>query len=183
MYRLLRSTQLALDLAAPVEDAPAPFYHDDLLCLVTSAAAHQVAPVDPDTRVVALPAVRPQYTQLWVLLAERRRRLQVHQVLDARWLVLRIVRFQLKVVAVPSGQALALRVHRVARRIARYGVARTPDAVRVAHHNARCAVETVLQVVADLTEGRQPHPARLHRTRARHAVALALLSHLRRHVL
>ena len=57
------------------------------------------------------------------------------------------------------------------------------DAARVADEDARGAVETVLQVVADDAEERQPHPAGAHRARARHAVALALLTHLRRDVL
>jgi hypothetical protein len=166
-----------------VKGAAASLDDDDFLRLVSSPAAHEVAAVDADARVVALPSVRPQYPQLGVLLAEGRRGLEVDEVLNPRRLVLRVVRLQLEVIAVPTRQTLALRVHRIARGVARYGVAHTPDALRVAHHDPRGAVEAVLQVVAHLPKRRQSHPAGLDGARARHPVALALLAHLRRDVL
>jgi len=57
VYRLFRPAQLALDLATPVEGAGAPLDYRHLLSLVAPAAAHQVAAVDADARVVALPPV------------------------------------------------------------------------------------------------------------------------------
>lgn len=183
MHRLFRPAQLALDLAAPVEGAGAPLDHRDLLGLVAPAAAHQVAAVDADARVVALPAVGAEDPELRVLLAERRRRLHVDEVLLPGRLVLRVVRLQLEVVAVPAAEAVAVLVHGVARRVARDGVVVDTRALRVADHHPRGPVEAVLQVVADHAEVRQPHPAGLHRARAGHAVALALLTHLRGHVL
>lgn len=179
VYRLLGPAELALDFAAPVERAIAPLDDDDLLRLVASPAAHEVAAVDADARVVALPAVSAENTEFRIFLAERRRRLEVDQVLDTRRLVLRIVRLQLEVVAVPSGETVAVRVYRVARRVARDGVADASGSIGVAHHDARGTVETVLQVVADLAERRQPHPAGFDGTRTRHPVTLALLAHLR----
>lgn len=186
MYYFFRPAHLALDLAAPVEGAGAPLVRHHLLRLVAPAAAHEVAAVDADAGVVADPAVGAQDPEFRVLLAERRRRLQVDQVLQPGRLVLRIVRLQLEVVAMPTWWTLATAVHRVAGGVAGDGVAVAAAAahtIRVADHNPGGAVETVLQVVANHSEVRQPHPAGLHRARTRHAVALALLSHLRGHVL
>lgn len=57
MDRLLRPAQFTLDLAAPVEHARAPLHHCDLLRPVAPAAAHQIAAVHAQGRVVALSAV------------------------------------------------------------------------------------------------------------------------------
>lgn len=73
MNYLLRATQLALDLAAPVEGTVAPLHHEHGLGPVPSAAAHEVAAVDTDTRVVAGTPVRTGDAQPRVLLAETRR--------------------------------------------------------------------------------------------------------------
>ena len=127
MYRLLDSAELTLDLATPVERAGASLDHRHLLRLEASAAAHQVAAVDTDARVVALSAVCPENAEFRVLLAERRRRLQVNEVLRAGRLVLRVVWLQLKVVPVLTTQTLPVAVHRVARRVAH-------DRVPVATH-------------------------------------------------
>lgn len=89
-----------------------------------------------------------------------------------------IVRLQLEIVTMPTAETLAMPVHRVTRRVAGDGVAITAPPVRVTDHYPGGAVETVLQVVADHAEIRQPHPTGLYRTRARHAVTLALLTHL-----
>lgn len=187
MYRLFRPAQLALDLATPVEGAGAPLDHRYFLGLVAPAAAHQVASVDADAGVVALAAVGAEYTELGILLAERRRRLQVDEVPLPGWLVLRMIRLQLEVVTVPAAEAVAMRVHGVARRVADDGVVVVvvvaAHAVRVADHHPGGAVEAVLENVADHAEIRQPHPTGLHRARARHAVTLALLTHLQGHVL
>lgn len=53
----------------------------------------------------------------------------------------------------------------------------------VADLDAGGAVEAGLQIVAYDTEVGQTHPAGFHRTRAGHAVAFALLPHLRLNVL
>lgn len=183
MYRLFRYAPLALDLAAPVEGAGAPLDHRHLLRLVAPAAAHEVAAVDADARVVALPPVGAQDTEFGILLAEGRRRLHVDEILLPGRLVLRIVRLQLEVVAMPAPEAVAVLVHGVARRVAGDGIVVYARAVGIADHHPGGPVEAVLQVVADHAEVRQPHPAGLHRARAGHAVALALLAHLRSYVL
>lgn len=180
VYRLCCPAQLALDLATPVEDAGAPLDHQHLLRLVASAAAHQIAAVDAEAGVVALSPVGAQDTERGILLAERRRLLQVDEVLRPGRLVLRIVRLQLKVVALPARETVAMLVHGVARRV---DVHIAAHAIRIADHYPGGAVEAILQIIADHAETRQPHPASFHRTRARHTVTLALLTHFRRHVL
>lgn len=144
VYRLLDSAELTLDLATPVKRAGASLDHRHLLGLVASAAAHQVAAVDTDARVVALSAVCPENAEFRILLAERRRRFQVNEVLRAGRLVLRIVRLQLKVVPVSTTQTLPMAVHRVARRVAHDRVSIATHPVRVAHHDSRRAVESIL---------------------------------------
>lgn len=93
MYRLLDSTKLTLDLAAPDEGAGASLDDRHLLSFVSPTATHQVTAVDADAGVVALPTVGAQDAELRILLAERRRRLEVDQILRTGWLVLRVVRF------------------------------------------------------------------------------------------
>lgn len=159
---LLRPADLAFDFAAPVEGARAPLDHLLDLRLVAAAAAHQIAAVDADRRLVAHAALRAGDAQFQVLLAEVGRVLVVDEVLLGRGLVLGVVRLQLVVVLLAP----------VARR-----------AARVADEHARRPVEAVLEVVADLPEVRQAHPARADRARSAHAVALALLPHLARDVL
>lgn len=102
MYRLFRLAHLALDLAAPVEGAGAPLDYRDLLSLVAPAAAHQVAAVDADARVVALPPVSAQDAEFGILLAEWRRRLHVDEIFLSGWLMLRVVWLQLEVVAMSA---------------------------------------------------------------------------------
>lgn len=129
VYRLFRPAELALDLAAPVEGAGAPLDYHHLLCLVAPAAAHQVAAVDADARVVALPSVSAQDPELWILFAERRRRLHIDEVLPPRRLMLRIVRLQLEVVAIPAPGTITVLVHGVARRVAGDGIVSNARAV------------------------------------------------------
>lgn len=71
VYRLLDFAELTLDLAAPVKRAGASLDDSHLLRFVASAAAHQVAAVDTDTRVVALSTVGAENAEFRVLLAER----------------------------------------------------------------------------------------------------------------
>lgn len=149
MYRLLDSAELTLDLAAPMERAGASLDDRHLLRLVASAAAHQVAAVDTDTRVVALSTVSAENAKFRVLLAERRRGLQVNEILRTWWLVLRVVRLQLKVVPVSTTQTLPMTVHRITRRIAHDRVPVATHPIRVAHHNSGRAVEPILQVIPD----------------------------------
>ena len=144
MHRLLDSAELTLDLATPVKRTCASLHHRHLLRLVASAAAHQVTAVDADARVVALSAVCPENAEFRILLAERRRWLQVNEILRAGRLVLRIVRLQLKVVPVSTTQTLPMAVHRVARRVAHDRVPVATHPVRVAHHDSRRAVESIL---------------------------------------
>lgn len=92
MYRLFRFAQLTFDLAAPVEGAGAPLDYRHLLSFVTSATAHQVAAVDADARIVALSPVSAEDTEFGILFAERRRRLNIDEILLSRRLMLRIVR-------------------------------------------------------------------------------------------
>lgn len=58
MDRLLRPAQFTLHFAAPVEHARAPLHHRNLLRPIAAAAAHQIATVHSQGRVVALPPVR-----------------------------------------------------------------------------------------------------------------------------
>lgn len=53
----------------------------------------------------------------------------------------------------------------------------------VGHLHAGGSIEAGLQIVANHTEVGQSHPAGLHCTRSGHAMAFALLSHLRLDVL
>lgn len=183
MYRLFRSAQLTFDLAAPVEGAGTPLDYRHLLSLVAPAAAHQVAAVDADARFVALSPVGAQDTEFGILLAERRRRFQVDEILLSRRLVVRIIWLQLEVVAVPASKTIAMLMHGIARRVAGDGVGIDARAIRIADHHPGGSVETILQVVADHAEIRQPHPAGFHRAGAGHAVTLAFLTHFRSHVL
>jgi hypothetical protein len=96
---LLRPTQLALDLAAPVEGACATLDDDDLLCPVPSAAAHQIAAIYTNRCVVALTAVGALDTKAGVSLTETGRRFQVDEIFGARWLVVGVVWLQLEVVS------------------------------------------------------------------------------------
>lgn len=162
MDGFLGPANFALDFAAPVESASAALDHLLHLRFVASAAAHQIAAVDADRRLVADAPLRPGDAQFQVLLAEVGRVLVVDQIFLGRGLVLRVVRLQLVVVLLAT-------------------VARRP--ARVADEDPRGSVETVLQIVADDAEERQSHPAGPHRTRAAHSVTFALLSHLRRNVL
>lgn len=100
MYNFSRSANATLNLTTPMEHAVAPFHDSNLLTRVAPAATHEIAAVHPQRGVVALPAVGALDAKLGVALAERRRRLIVHEVLGARWFVLGVVRAQLEAVSV-----------------------------------------------------------------------------------
>lgn len=91
--RLPDVTCFALDLATPVERARTPLHHNNLLRTIATAAAHQIATVDTNRRVVALTAVRALDAQTRVLRAEARRRFQIDEVPIAGRFVLGIVGF------------------------------------------------------------------------------------------
>lgn len=200
MHDLLRPADVALDLAAPVKRAIAPLHHDQLVGPMSASAAHDVATVHPERRVVADPTMRALDAELRVPLAEPRRRLPVDQILRAWRFVLRVVRFQLEAVLVVApgdgGPAVATVVDAVREHAAvlvgrglggavaaAVGALLAARVGAAAHRDAGRAVEAVLEGVADRAEGRQAHPAGFDRAGARHAVALALLAHLRLHVL
>jgi hypothetical protein len=153
---LFGATNFALDLTAPVEGASASFDHFAHFGAVAASAAHQIASVDADGRLVAGASLRSSDAEFDVALAEIGRMFVVHQIL-LRWrLVFGIVRFELVVVLLAT--------------VARHSA-------RVADEHPRGSVETILQVVAHHAEERQPHPTGAHRARSRHAVTLALLTH------
>lgn len=102
VYSLPVRAHVALDLATPQERAVAPFRDDGLVGLVAALAAHQVAAVHADGRLVARAPVSAQYAQPRVGVAEPGRLFQVHQILGAGSLQFRIVRFQLETVPVPA---------------------------------------------------------------------------------
>lgn len=68
----LRSTRLTLDFAAPVKQASAPLHHGHLLRPIAPSAAHQIASVDAQRRVIALSSVRAENAESRVLLAKAR---------------------------------------------------------------------------------------------------------------
>ena len=70
MDGFLGPANFALDFAAPVESASAALDHLLHLRFVASAAAHQIAAVDADRRLVADASLRPGDAQFQVLLAE-----------------------------------------------------------------------------------------------------------------
>ena len=162
MDRLLRPADFALDFAAPVESAGAPFDHLLDLRLVTPSATHEVASVHTDRRLVTHTSLRTSNAKFEVLFAKVWRILVVDEILLGWRLVLGIVRLQLVVVLFAS-------------------VAWCP--ARVADEDARRSVETVFQIVTDDAEERQTHPTSAHRARAAHSVAFAFLPHLGRNVL
>lgn len=139
---------LALDVAAPVELAAAPVHHLHLLGVEAPAAAHELAAVDGLRRLVAVPARRAQHSVFGVVVAEVRAGVQVHQVL---------VRVRLEL-GVFGHQDL--------------GGADPP----LLH--LRGPVELLLDHVPHLPEGGHGLPARLHLARPRHAVTLALHTHV-----
>jgi len=96
---LLGPTQLALDLAAPMEGAGASLHHDDLVPPIATPTAHQPTSVHAQRGLVALASMGAQDPVSQVLLAEAGRGLQVDEVLGAWRLVLGIVGVQLEVIS------------------------------------------------------------------------------------
>lgn len=81
MDRFLCPTHIALHLTAPMERTVTSFNHLHDLRVEPPAAAHQVATVHPNGRVVALTAMGALDAQTRVPLAKHRRWLVVHQIL------------------------------------------------------------------------------------------------------
>ena len=77
-------TRVARDLAAPMKYAITSFLSGECLRAMTSAAAHQIAAVDADRAGVALTPERAVEADRHVRVAERRRRLEVDEVLRCR---------------------------------------------------------------------------------------------------
>jgi len=138
----------ALDGAAPVEFAAAPFHNLHFVRVKAPAAAHQLAAVDSLGGLVALPATGAQHPVLEVVVTEVGTGVQVDEVLVR-------VRLELGVFGHQhfGGSDLALL-------------------------DLRGTVELLLQDVAHFAEGRHGFPARLELARARHAVTLALHPHV-----
>jgi len=98
MNRFLSSANFALDLAAPMEGACAPFHHFLHFSFVAATAAHEVTTVHTDRCLVANATLRPRDAQFEILLAEIGRVLVVDQIFSRRSFMIGIVRFQLVVV-------------------------------------------------------------------------------------
>ena len=105
-----------------MESARAPLDYRHLLSLVTPTAAHQVATINADARVVTLSPVSTQDAEFGILLAEWRRRLHVDQILLPGRLMLRIVWLQLEIVALPTSETITMLMHGVTRRVAGDGI-------------------------------------------------------------
>lgn len=148
----------AADVAAPVEGAVAAL--GDALCAraVAPAAAEQLAAVQRGRRTVAGTPGRARCTQASAVCAEVGRLLEVDEVVGGGRLVRGVFRLQAQQFR-PRGAV----------------------APTVAVKDTRGAVEAVAQHVAHGAQRGQPHPARAHRARAGHPVALALLAHLGEH--
>lgn len=150
----------AADVAAPVEGAVAAL--GDALCArtVAPATAEQLAAVQRGRGAVAGAPGRARRSQASAVRAEIGRFLEVDEVVGGGRLVRRVLGLQAQQFR-PRGAVAAA----------------------VAIEDARGAIESVAQHVAHGAQRGQPHPARAHRARARHPVALALLAHLREHSL
>lgn len=138
----------ALDGAAPVEFAAAPFHNLHFVRMKAPAAAHQLAAVDSLGGLVALPAAGAQHPVLEVVVTEVGTGVQVDEVLVR-------VRLELGVFGHQhfGGSNLALL-------------------------DLGGTVEFLLQDVAHFAEGGHGFPARLELARAGHAVTLALHPHV-----
>lgn len=102
VYYFFSSAYFAFNLTAPMKRTVAPFGDDFFVRAVTPAAAHDVTSINAYRSGVALSSVRPLDTQLGVALAKPWTHLVVNQILESRWLVFRIERFQLEPVLVLS---------------------------------------------------------------------------------
>lgn len=138
----------ALDRAAPVEFAAAPFHNLHFVRVKAAAAAHQLAAVDGLGGLVALPPTGAQHPVLEVMVTEVRTGVQVDEVLVCVWLELGVFGHQHF-----GGSDLAL-----------FDLCGT--------------VEFLLEDVAHFAEGGHGLPAGLELARARHSMALALHPHV-----
>ena len=143
-------------MAAPVELAVALPGAGVLVRVVAPPAAHQVTALRALGSPVALSPHRAQRPRLRVVVAVVGRPLQVHQVLPARLAVL------------PLGP------------LQHEGDGRAGPPAQVRLHQLGFLV-ALADVVADLPEGRQGGPARLHGAGAGHPVTLAFRPHAALH--
>lgn len=148
----------AADVAAPVEGAVAALGDALRARAVAPAAAEQLAAVQRGRRAVAGAPCRARCTQASAVCAEVGRFLEVDEIVGGGRLV--------------SG-VLGLEAQQFR--------SRGTVVAAIAVQDARGAVEAVPQHVAHGAQRGQPHPARAHRARAGHPVALALLAHLGEH--
>lgn len=148
----------AADVAAPVEGAVAALRDALRACAVAAAAAEQLTAVQRGRRAIAGAPRRARGAQASAVRAEVGRFLEIDEVLGGRRLVRGVFRLEAEQFR-PRGAVAA----------------------SVAVEDARGAVEAVAQHVAHGAQRGQAHPARAHRARAGHPVALALLAHLREH--
>lgn len=149
----------AADVTAPVEGAVATFGHGLCPRLKPAAAAEQLASVQARRGAVARPSGCSQSSGFSAVGAEVWRFLEIDQVHGGGGLVSRVLGLQVPRVG-PVGGAVAPLV----------GV-----------NDPGGAVEAVLEEVPHRAEAGQAHPAGTHGARARHPVALALLTHLGGH--
>lgn len=112
-----------------MEGAGASLDYRHLLSFMAPATAHQVAAVDADARVVALPPLSAQDAEFGIFLTERRRRLYIDEIFLPGRFMLRIVRLQLEVVAMSASETVTMLVYGVACRIARDGIVANARAV------------------------------------------------------
>lgn len=145
------ATGVALDEAAPLELAVALPHPSVLVCVIATAAAHQVTAIIVRRGAVAQAALCADTARSRILLAVVRRPLDVHQVcVEGLAVALHLLHLEVGGLAQPAGPH-HLHLHRL--------------------------VVLVLQHIADLPELGQCGPAGLGCAGARHAMALALQFH------
>ena len=159
MYSLCTGAVKTADVTAPVESAVTAFSDQLRPGLEPPSTAQELTAIQGERGAVAGPPCCPHRSCLAVVRAEVWRLLKVHQVLGGGRFVGRVLRLQVSGVG-PVGGAVA-------------------SLVGVYHPGG--AVKAVLQVIPHSPEAGQSHPAGAHRAGARHAVALAFLSHLGGH--
>ena len=159
MYSLCTGAVQTADVTAPVESAVAALSDQLRPGLEPAPAAQQLTAVQGGRGAVAGPPRRARRARLAVVRAEVRRLLKVHQVLGGGRFVGRVLGLQVSGIGAVGGAVASL----------------------VGVHHPGGAVEAVLQIIPHRPEAGQAHPAGAHRAGARHAVALAFLTHLGRH--
>lgn len=149
----------AADVAAPVEGAVAAFGHRLCPRLKAASAAQQLATIQAWRGAVAHPFRCSQSPSFSTVGAEIGRFLKIDQIHGRGRLVRRVFGLQ----------------------VSRVGFVRGAVAPLVGVNDSGSAVKAVLEEVPHRAEAGQAHPTGAHGAGARHAVALALLTHLCRH--